>query len=910
MTLAELTIVDCVEAIATVTAILVVFVGSSNDWKRYKWFKALNESQADRFIRVMRDGSEQQIPINQVVVGDVVLLEPGEVISCDGIFLSSHNVLCDESSMTGGADATTKASYEECIATKDRQLAGVDPSNLGGDGSQKMNPSCMEWLCHKNYLAIGGSKVLEGNGSYLVLAVGKNSLNGRITLALRGDSNGIPSRLTLNDLARAATKIVGSSVVLALLVHLLVKSRGSERPQDENGTSPVRLLIIAMTGLPLSITLAWSLATKRMIKENLLVRTLESCQTMGNASIICADKTGTLTQNEMTVVAGSVGVHAKFARKPNNNRERTSNGGTNARDFAVDLSNLDSALTPQLAKLFNDAIAVNSTAFEDMDPESGATVFIGSKTETALLKFAKELGWASYKVTREAANVIQMIPFSSDHKSMGCVVQFPDGSHRLLIKANSAPSGEVETAPIGEPEEDNISRTISSYASQTLRTVALCYRDFSHWPPEETRVEYDDLATDLTLISILGIEDPLREGVREAVANCHKAGVRVKICTGDNVVTAQSIAQQCGIYTPGDIVMEGPRFRALSPDNMKAIIPRLQVLARSSPEDKRLFVETLKKQGEVVCVAGDGTNDGLALKAAHIGLSMGVAGTEVAKEASDILLTDDNFSSIVRAIMWGRCLNDSARKFLQFQIPAKVAIAAIILASSLLPSPVLNVAQLLWIFAIVDVFAAFALATDPATPAVLKRRPRTMHSLFTTDMIKQILGQSTYQVTTFLHLHLFGSRISGYQHVGNPVLQKYPEHMVQTLVFNAFVFTQIFNLLNSRGLDQKLNILEDVLSSRCFVLITSIMVVVHVLIFVVAGTAFQVARICSGGWIISIALGFIPLPLGALIRLVPNEPCERIFKRVRLLPNAEVLPTTRSGSSSMPSPLSELNLSL
>jgi Ca2+-transporting ATPase len=236
---------------------------------------------------------------------------------------------------------------------------------------------------------------------------------------------------------------------------------------------------------------------------------------MGNASVICADKTGTLTQNEMTVVAGSIGVHAKFVRKSNNNCERTSNGGTNARDFAVDLSNLDSAVTPRLAKLVNDAIAVNSTAFEDVNLESGAAVFIGSKTETALLEFAKELGWASYKVTREAANVIQMIPFSSDRKSMGCVVQFPDGNHRLYIKgaseiltrkctryvvvpcdaANSAPSGKVETAPIGESEEDDISRTISSYASQTLHTVALCYRDFSHWPPKGVRMMVDNKAS-------------------------------------------------------------------------------------------------------------------------------------------------------------------------------------------------------------------------------------------------------------------------------------------------------------------------------------------------------------------------------------------------------------------------------
>lgn len=296
------------------------------------------------------------------------------------------------------------------------------------------------------------------------------------------------------------------------------------------GMSPAHASILEVTlypstGLPLAVTLALAFATKRMTKENLLVRVLGSCETMANASVICTDKTGTLTTNEMTVVAGSVGVNAKFVRRLEENRARTDSEarrGPNARDFAVDLANLNTVLPPPLRNLFNAAIAINSTAFEDVDPESGVPVFVGSKTETALLSFAKELGWPNYKDTRDSAIITQMIPFSSDRKSMGCVVQLPDGTHRLYIKgaseiltrrctrhvvvhntANEAPSGdEVETVPIGEIEEDNISRTTSFYASQTLRTIALCYRNFPHWPPPGAHVLDRDEASNLVFVPV------------------------------------------------------------------------------------------------------------------------------------------------------------------------------------------------------------------------------------------------------------------------------------------------------------------------------------------------------------------------------------------------------------------------
>jgi P-type Ca2+ transporter type 2C len=277
------------------------------------------------------------------------------------------------------------------------------------------------------------------------------------------------------------------------------------------------------------VTLALAFATKRMTRENLLVRVLASCETMANASVVCTDKTGTLTNNEMTVVAGSIGVHAKFVRSLDESLERPGReerSGPNARDFAIDLSQLNTNLTPQLVELFNAAIAVNTTAFEEEEyPDSGTTVFVGSKTEAALLNFAKELGWANYQDARDAADFIQVMPFSSDRKAMACVVRLPDTGYRLYVKGaseilapkctrhvvvyrdatNDVPSGSgIETAPIGEFEEDNISRTITFYSSQGLRTIALCYRDFIHWPPKAVRFLDNDEVRECFVVVGLG----------------------------------------------------------------------------------------------------------------------------------------------------------------------------------------------------------------------------------------------------------------------------------------------------------------------------------------------------------------------------------------------------------------------
>jgi Ca2+-transporting ATPase len=301
------------------------------------------------------------------------------------------------------------------------------------------------------------------------------------------------------------------------------------------------------------------------------------------------------------------------------------------------------------------------------------------------------------------------------------------------------------------------------------------------------------------------------------------------MCTGDNVLTARSIALQCGIYTPGGIVMEGPFFRQLDDRELLEVVPRLQVLARSSPEDKKILVEKLKELGEIVGVTGDGTNDGPALKTAHVGFSMGIAGTEVAKEASDIILMDDNFASVVKAIMWGRAVNDAVRKFLQFQVAVNITAVIITFVSAVASASeasVLSAVQLLWVNIIMDTFAALALATDPASEASLDRKPeRASAPLFSVDMYKQIFGQAAYQTAIALIFHFLGARILGFA-PGDA----HGADVVQTLVFNLFVFAQIFNSFNCRRLDNRLNIFEGMWRNQFFIGITLIGAALRVLV--------------------------------------------------------------------------------
>ncbi|RPA96966.1 calcium-translocating P-type ATPase [Choiromyces venosus 120613-1] len=873
--------VDWVEGVAIMVAIvIVVVVGAGNDYQKERQFVKLNKKKEDRLVKVIRSGKSLQISVYDLLVGDVCHMEPGDLIPADGIFISGHNVKADESSATGESDQMKKTAADEVMA----KIEANDP------GVHKLD--CF---------IISGSKILEGIGTFMVTNAGVHSSFGKTMMALREETEATPLQMKLNNLAEAIAKLGGASALLlfiVLLIKFLVQLRDSHDTPSEKGQSFMRILITAVTvvvvavpeGLPLAVTLALAFATTRMLKDHNLVRVLRACETMGNATTICSDKTGTLTQNKMTVVAGTLGTVARFgAKSPTTSITGDPKDQLTAADTREDVSVAEfvSMLSPQVKELLRQSIVINSTAFEG--EENGEVTFIGSKTETSLLGFARGcLGMGPVSEERANCDIVQLIPFDSARKCMGSVIKLPNGKYRMFVKGaseillakctrivNDISASEVLESQLTEENVRALHQIISNYANRSLRTIDLIYRDFASWPPEKaqtladdpSQVDFDDVFRDMVFLSVVGIQDPLRDGVSEAVSECQKAGVFVRMVTGDNLITAKAIATECGIYTSGGIVMEGPKFRQLSTAQMDQIIPRLQVLARSSPEDKRILVRRLKELGETVAVTGDGTNDGPALKMADVGFSMGIAGTEVAKEASSIILMDDNFASIVKAIMWGRAVNDAVKKFLQFQLTVNITAVLLTFVSAVASgdeSSVLSAVQLLWVNLIMDTFAALALATDPPTRVILDRRPDPKSApLITITMWKMILGQAVYQLVVAFVLNFAGKSILGYT-------TKDQAGQLKTLVFNTFVWMQIFNQYNNRRLDNKFNIFEGVQNNWFFIGINFVMVGGQIMIIFVGGKAFGVTKLNGVQWAISIILGAISIPVAVIIRLIPD----------------------------------------
>ncbi|EAS31446.3 calcium-translocating P-type ATPase, PMCA-type [Coccidioides immitis RS] len=881
--------VQWVEGVAIMVAILVVVVvGALNDWKKEQQFVKLNKKKEDRKVKVIRSGKSVEISVFDVLAGDVMHLEPGDLVPVDGIFIEGHNVKCDESSATGESDLLRKVPGDEVYRAIDNH-----------ESLKKLDP-----------FILSGSKVSEGVGTFLVTATGVNSSHGKTLLSLQEEGQTTPLQSKLNILAEYIAKLglaAGLLLFVVLFIKFLVRLRGIEGGSTEKGQAFLRIFIVAVTvivvavpeGLPLAVTLALAFATTRMLKDNNLVRLLRACETMGNATTICSDKTGTLTQNKMTVVAGTFGTASRFGDNvaaASSGPDQSENSQGTADSSEVPPAECIKTLSSNVKNVLKQSIALNSTAFEA--EEDGEITFVGSKTETALLGFARDyLGLGSLNEERSNSEVVQLVPFDSGRKCMATVIKLQNGKYRMLVKGASEiliskcsrilrdPTADLSDIALSEKHRSTLNSMVMHYASQSLRTIGLVYNDYEQWPPRGVPTQEDDrrLASfdavfkDLVFLGVVGIQDPLRPGVAASVRQCQKAGVFVRMVTGDNIITAKAIAQSCGIFTAGGIAMEGPKFRKLSSYQMNQIIPRLQVLARSSPEDKRILVSRLQKLGETVAVTGDGTNDAPALKGADVGFSMGIAGTEVAKEASAIILMDDNFNSIVKAMAWGRTVNDAVKKFLQFQITVNITAVFLTFISSVASneeSSVLTAVQLLWVNLIMDTFAALALATDPPPDTILDRKPEPKSApLITPTMWKMIIGQSIYQLVVTLILNFAGKNILNYGH------SKEDEARFRALIFNTFVWMQIFNQYNSRRIDNQINIFEGLLSNKWFIAIQFIITGGQVLIIFVGRTAFAVRPLNGTEWGVSVILGLISLPVAIIIRLIPDEFLRKLIPR-------------------------------
>ncbi|KAI9084488.1 hypothetical protein K1719_033476 [Acacia pycnantha] len=845
---------------------LVIMVTATSDYRQSLQFQNLNSEKQNIQLEVIRGGRATKISIFDVVVGDVVPLKIGDQVPADGVIITAHSLAIDESSMTG----------ESKIIHKD----------------------------HKAPFLMSGCKVADGVGVMLVTGVGINTEWGLLMASISEDTGEeTPLQVRLNGVA-TFIGMIGLTVAVVVLAVLLGRYFSGNK-KDENGnvefvpgqtsissaidgvvevfTIAVTIVVVAVPeGLPLAVTLTLAYSMRKMMVDKALVRRLSACETMGCATTICSDKTGTLTLNQMTVVEACV------ARKKLNSPDDSSK------------------LNPEVLSLIKEGVAQNTTGTVFVPKDGGETEVSGSPTEKAILSWAVKLGMDFGRI-RSSSAVLHVFPFNSEKKRGGVLlkqnvnstvhIHWKGAAEIVLGKCTQYLDSNGSLLSI-EEEKDFFKSAIEDMAARSLRCVAIAYR-----PYELDKVPYkeEDLAQwslpedELVLLAIVGIKDPCRPGVKEAVEVCTVAGVKVRMVTGDNLQTAKAIALECGILASHldavePVIIEGKTFRALSENEREEVAKQIIVMGRSSPNDKLLLVQALRKAGEVVAVTGDGTNDAPALHEADIGLSMGISGTEVAKESSDIIILDDNFSSVVKVVRWGRSVSANIQKFIQFQLTVNVAALAINVVAAISSGDVpLNAVQLLWLNLIMDTLGALALATEPPTDHLMHRPPvGRREPLITNNMWRNLLVQAVYQIAVLLVLNFAGESILH----GDSKTKT--SQLKNTVIFNAFVFCQIFNEFNARKPDQ-MNVFTGVTKNRLFLGIVGMTILLQVIIIEFLGKFTSTVRLDWQMWLVSIMIGFVSWPLAVLGKNipVPKTPLSRKFKKMLMRFKRSKTPATQ-----------------
>ncbi|XP_038978235.1 LOW QUALITY PROTEIN: calcium-transporting ATPase 5, plasma membrane-type-like [Phoenix dactylifera] len=736
-------------------------------------------------------------------------------------------------------------------------------------------------VIHKDQKApflMSGCKVADGYGNMLVTAVGINTEWGLLMASISEDTGEeTPLQVRLNGVA-TFIGIVGLSVAVVVLLVLLVRyfTGHTKNPDGSvqfikgqtsvksavNGA--IKILTVAVTivvvavpeGLPLAVTLTLAYSMRKMMADKALVRRLSACETMGSATTICSDKTGTLTLNQMTIVVAYVG--GKKIDPPDNIESMPSNA----------------------VSLLIEGIAQNTTG-NVFEPESGGTIEVtGSPTEKAILSWAVKLGM-KFDDARSKSSILHVFPFNSE-KKRGAVAVHVGGSE---VRVHWKGAAEIVLAtcshwldadglvqPMTSDKADTFKKSIEDMAAVSLRCVAFAYKpyDLEKVPNEEQRDSWQLPEDDLFLLGIVGIKDPCRPGVKDAVELCTHSGVKVRMVTGDNLQTAKSIALECGILKDANAsepsLIEGRVFRAKTDRERDSVAEKITVMGRSSPSDKLLLVQALKRLGHVVAVTGDGSNDAPALHEADIGLAMGIQGTEVAKESSDIIILDDNFASVVKVVRWGRSVYANIQKFIQFQLTVNVAALVINVVAAVSSGEVpLNAVQLLWVNLIMDTLGALALATEPPTDRLMDRSPvGRRESLITNVMWRNLIVQALYQVVILLVLNFDGRSILHLKHES----QEHADKVKNTFIFNTFVLCQIFNEFNARKPDE-INVFSGLTGNHLFMGIVGITALLQVLIIEFLGKFTSTVKLNWKLWLVSIGIGFISWPLAALGKLLP-----------------------------------------
>lgn len=785
--------------------------------KADKGFAILNQVNDDELVEVIRNCNATQIPKKDVVVGDVVIINTGAEVPADGELLECVSLNVDESTLTG-----------EPMCHK-----SVDEKDFDPDATYPTNH------------VLKGTKVMEGHGIFRVTAVGDKTENGKVFVAAQiDDSVKTPLNEQLDGLSDLITKLSYGFAALVVIGRLLIYFLGDNSMEWAHITAYVlQTLMIAVTlivvavpeGLPMAVTLSLAYSMRRMLKTNNLVRKMHACETMGATTVICTDKTGTLTQNQMSVE------EAQFYGLAN-----------------------QALGTDETSRLIKEGIALNSTASLDLsNPDK--PVVLGNPTEGALLLWLRNNG-IDYRNLKEDANVVEELPFSTERKYMATVVDSAQLEGKKILYVKGAP--EIIRSLCKQIDKNvniaDIDRQLTDYQNRAMRTLGFAYQVLND--SDMAIADGKVVADNLTFMGIVAIADPVRKDVPATVQKCMAAGINVKIVTGDTPGTAKEIGRQIGLWTKKDsdsAIITGAEFEKLSDDELDKKVLGLKIIARARPLDKKRLVESLQRNNQVVAVTGDGTNDAPALKAAHVGLSMG-DGTSVAKEASDITIIDNSFSSICRAVMWGRSLYQNIQRFLLFQLTVNVAACFIVLVGAFMgtESP-LTVTQMLWVNLIMDTFGAMALASLPPSQSVMKDKPRDRKAfILTKPMMKDILGVGGFfflllvvflyifqhteitQMTDLLHCKLGEANgLSPYE---------------QTLLFSIFVWTHLWYMFNTRSFETGKSFFQLKMSKEFFTIV-AIIFIGQIVIVEVLYDFFNCTPMKLIDWVIIVVLSSLVL---------------------------------------------------
>ena len=793
--------------VAVFLATTVGFYFERDAAKKFNLLTALSEEQP---VKVRRNGKVMEIPRHDVVVGDVVLVEVGDEVPADGELIVCNDLQINESALTG-----------EPVAEK--SLEG------GGDGAYPRN------------IILRSTMVMNGRGEFVVTAVGDATEIGKVAKkSTEQTSVETPLHMQLDKLAKMISK-VGSVVSVAaffiFLIHdILTNPAWGGKDYFYMAEIVLKYFMMAVTlivmavpeGLPMAITLSLALNMRRMLKSNNLVRKLHACETMGAVTVICTDKTGTLTQNKMQV-------------------------------SALELKQGDEAL-------LDTAIALNSTAeLNDGKP-------IGNPTESALLLWLDAQG-KDYEELRKQVNVLKQLPFSTERKMMATLAEV-DGETYLFVKG--APEIVMKKCIIEDRMQKQTAEELDEWQHKAMRTLAFAYKKIETSIMRTSRTSTAEVvalldANDLQLQAIAAIADPIRPDVPAAVQECRHAGIEVKVVTGDTAATALEIGKQIGVFEdePENIgadgsltsldqqMITGEQWEALSDEEAYERAKDIRVMSRARPTDKQRLVAMLQKRGEVVAVTGDGTNDAPALHYAHVGLSLG-SGTSVAKEASDMTLLDDSFKSIANAVMWGRSLYRNLQRFLFFQLVVNVAALLLVLGGSVIGTEMpLTVTQILWVNLIMDTFAALALASLPPSHEVMKDKPRKASDF----IINKSIGFGILFCGIVFFLVMFALLVYCERRGKGGV----DVHEL-TMFFTTFVMIQFWNLFNAKALMSHHTAFRHFLKDKGMILVLVLVLVGQWIIVTFGGEMFRTTPLSLHEWLLIIGSTSVVLWVGELWR--------------------------------------------